>query len=82
VSGLVQEYSTTLGEEAQQQKIAMLTQHGFPQLSPEDMQHASTASLTALAPLTDLIDWVFSLLDEQQLQLAPVRADPSLLPRP
>ncbi|ELR19625.1 uncharacterized protein ACA1_198460 [Acanthamoeba castellanii str. Neff] len=79
---LREEYSTTLGEEAQQQKIAMLTQHGFPQLSPEDMQHASTASLTALAPLTDLIDWVFSLLDEQQLQLAPVRADPSLLPRP
>lgn len=82
VSDLQKEYTKALDKEQQMEQIKMFTKHGFPELSSEDMQHASAASLITLAPLKDLIDWVFSLLDQHEEQLLPVTSTlpPNLLP--
>jgi len=68
---LIKEYSAELSENEQKEKIAMMAKHGFPQLSPGDMNRASAASRVTLMPMKDLLDWVFSLLDEQEHQLTP-----------
>jgi len=63
LDALLEEYHDLLSEEEQKKRICLLTKHGFPRLSPDDMYRASTATLSTLFLLKDVLDRVRELLE-------------------
>ena len=59
------EYLHTLSSEEQQKKIELMTKHGFPRLSPAQMEQASNATLSSLYMVKEIFDRIEELLKEE-----------------
>jgi len=70
------EYIRTLSSEEQHKKIELMTKHGFPKLSPSQMDQASNATLTSLYMVKEIFDRVEELLKEEEEKQKALLSEP------